>query len=210
MLIYLLSAIIFISGIAYLFAVKADSSFWKYVLKPGTMVFIILLASTGLKEPTFYVMWVLVGLLFSVCGDIFLMLPSNKFLQGLTSFLIAHICYIIAFTNGLQDFIIEWRIIVPLALFGIFYYSFLYPSLKKEGNLVLQIGVMMYIAVICLMFTQSYVTGSQWAVIGSFSFLVSDAILAYDQFHKQFRTAHYYVMITYYLAQYLIALSLVL
>ncbi|PAQ13162.1 lysoplasmalogenase [Bacillaceae bacterium SAOS 7] len=209
-MIYWLSPIIFISGAAYLFAVKAESSFWKYVLKPGTMVFIILLASTGLKEPTFYIIWIIIGLLFSVGGDIFLMLPSNKFLQGLTSFLIAHICYIVAFTNGLSHFTIDWRTIVPLGLFGIFYYSFLYPSLKKEGNLLLQIGVMMYIAVICFMFTQSYSTGSQWAIIGSLSFLISDAILAYDQFHKRFRTAHYYVMITYYLAQYLIALSVIM
>ncbi|MGM7636670.1 lysoplasmalogenase [Bacillus sp. Hm123] len=209
-MIYWLSAIIFISGIAYLFAVKAESSFWKYVLKPGTMVFIILLTSTGLEEPTFYIIWIIIGLLFSVGGDIFLMLPSNKFLQGLTSFLIAHICYIVAFTNGLSHFTIDWRIIVPLGLFGVFYYSFLYPSLKKEGNLLLPIGVMMYIAVICFMFTQSYSTGSQWAIIGSLSFLISDAILAYDQFHKRFRTAHYYVMITYYLAQYLIALSVIM
>ncbi len=174
------------------------------------MVLIILLASTGLTEPSFYIIWVMIGLLFSVCGDIFLMLPSDKFLQGLTSFLIAHICYIIAFTNGLQDSAIDWQVIVPLGLFGIFYYSFLYPSLKKEANLLLQIGVMMYIAIICFMFTQSYSTGSQWAIIGSFSFLVSDAILAYDRFHKRFQTAHYYVMITYYAAQYLIALSAIL
>lgn len=210
MYIYLLSAIIFISGVSYLLAITFKSPFWRYCLKPGTMLFIILLASMGLKEPNLYVISIIVGLLFSVCGDIFLMLPSNKFLHGLASFLIAHICYIIAFTNGLENFTFQWNIMLPIFLFGIFYYRFLYPSLKETGSLPLQMGVMMYIAVICFMFTQSYSTGSQLAIIGSFSFLISDAILAYNQFYKPFQTAHHYVMITYYLAQYLIALSLLL
>lgn len=206
-MIYFLSAMILISGIAYLFAINGDKPFWRYLLKPGTMLFIILLAITGFKEPSLYVTWVVLGLIFSVGGDIFLMLPSDKFLYGLTSFLIAHICYIVAFTNGFQDFHWQLAVLLPVFLIGIAYYLFLFNSLKKDGP-ALQIGVLFYITVICFMFTQSFAAGSQLAIIGSLSFLVSDGILAFNQFYKPFKNAHHYVMITYYLAQYLIALSL--
>ena len=40
----------------------------------------------------------LAGLLFSLVGDVSLMLPNERFIQGLVSFLVAHLCYIVAFT----------------------------------------------------------------------------------------------------------------
>ena len=71
---------------------------WQlYLFKPLTMVILIasLLPSAGLFAAW---QWLIVlGLVFSLAGDVFLMLPSDKFIAGLASFLVAHLCYIGAF-----------------------------------------------------------------------------------------------------------------
>lgn len=40
------------------------------------------------------------ALLFSLAGDVFLMLPGNYFIPGLASFLVAHVFYIALFRQG--------------------------------------------------------------------------------------------------------------
>ena len=73
-----------------------------YLFKPLTMLLIIALFSTktALTLNT-YSSLLLIGLLCSLAGDIFLMLPKDRFLPGLISFFLAHLAYIAAFTiNG--------------------------------------------------------------------------------------------------------------
>ena len=43
--------------------------------------------------------WIFLGLVCSLAGDVLLMLPSDRFAAGLASFLVAHLCYIAAFTR---------------------------------------------------------------------------------------------------------------
>ena len=45
---------------------------------------------------------VLAGMLLSCAGDIALMLPMDAFVPGLLAFLLAHLCYIVAFRDGLR------------------------------------------------------------------------------------------------------------
>ena len=35
-----------------------------------------------------------------MAGDIFLMLPNDRFVAGLASFLVGHLAYVVAFTHG--------------------------------------------------------------------------------------------------------------
>ncbi|NIW49240.1 MAG: lysoplasmalogenase, partial [Gammaproteobacteria bacterium] len=46
----------------------------------------------GTQGPIIYF---LIGLALSLAGDIFLMLPDEKFIAGLVSFLLAHLAYIL-------------------------------------------------------------------------------------------------------------------
>ncbi|WP_335872607.1 lysoplasmalogenase [Bacillus sp. 2205SS5-2] len=206
-MIWIISIFIFLSASSYLIAYHLRNSFWVYTFKPGTILLMILMVSFGTEELTHESTWIIIGLIFSLSGDIFLMIPKNKFLEGLVSFLIAHLCYIIAFTQGLTNLSFEWNVGIPFFAVGILYYAYLLKSLKQEKNIVLQVGVFVYIVVICFMGVYSFSTGSQLAIIGSIIFLLSDAILALNKFAKPFQTAQYYVMITYYAAQYLISLS---
>jgi uncharacterized membrane protein YhhN len=69
-----------------------------YVFKPLTTLLIIVLALQMHGETTpRYFHLVAAGLVFSLAGDVFLMLPKDRFVAGLLSFLIAHLLYILAF-----------------------------------------------------------------------------------------------------------------
>ncbi len=49
-----------------------------------------------------------------MAGDIFLMLPKERFVAGLVSFLIAHLCYRRALYIAVISLMV-WRVLVPLA-----------------------------------------------------------------------------------------------
>jgi iron(III) transport system permease protein len=70
-----------------------------YIFKPLTTSLIILTALLLPDAvPAPYKWLIIAGLLFSLGGDVFLMLPQDRFVFGLVSFLIAHLFYIAAFT----------------------------------------------------------------------------------------------------------------
>jgi len=85
---------IFISGIALVSAVidwVAVANKWKkleYFAKPGVILALIswLIVNGGYRGQ---LLFFLIGLIFSLAGDIFLMLPNEHFLAGLISFLLA-------------------------------------------------------------------------------------------------------------------------
>ncbi len=63
-----------------------------YLLKPLTMVFILLIVvQAGWPDFSRYKVAILAGLVCSLAGDVFLMLPSDRFIAGLVSFLLAHL-----------------------------------------------------------------------------------------------------------------------
>ena len=74
------------------------------------------------------------------------MLPGNRFLFGLVSFLIAHVCYIFAFFPGAAAGGFPWAA-VPLALIGAIILAYLWPALSAG----LKAAVCLYVAVIVAM-----------------------------------------------------------
>ena len=73
-----------------------------YIFKPLTMAFILLIAILGQATLSFYKYMIITGLVFSLAGDVFLMLPSDRFVAGLVAFLIAHLFYIAAFVSEIS------------------------------------------------------------------------------------------------------------
>ena len=180
-----------------------------YLFKPLTVLFIILIA---LQEKNAvsqaYRVAIIAGLLFSLAGDIFLMLPRDRFLQGLVSFLIAHICYIAAFiTEGNRAFSI--LSLLPFLVYGGLMMHALWPHLGK-----MRVAVVVYMLVILLMgwqaasrFLVTNQEGSLLAFTGALFFIASDSILALNRFKTGFRSAQAFILSTYFIAQWLIALS---
>src|SRR6056297_18103 len=115
-----------------------------YLFKPLTMVIIFLFALLGQEAASTYRYVILGGLIASIGGDVFLMLPPDRFVAGLIAFLIAHLFYIAAFTSEIT--VLVWWPLIPLAAIGLIFYLMLTPSLGK-----LKLPVLLYIVVILLM-----------------------------------------------------------
>lgn len=209
MLLWLLSLSAFVTALTHLWAEYSGRYWLIYGAKPATTTCLLLIAlyATAPVSP-FYQIAISVGLLFSLAGDIFLMLPRDHFRAGLVSFLLAHLCYIGAFGAQVSwPYLSWWGLPVVGFAFGI--YRLLAPHLGK-----MQLPVLVYMMVISLMawlaltlFVQQQTTWALWAASGAVLFVISDSTLALNRFRQRFWSAQFIVLGTYYLAQWLIALS---
>jgi uncharacterized membrane protein YhhN len=157
---------------------------------------------------------VLAGLLLSVLGDVFLMLPPlangpDWFVFGLGSFLVAHVAYLVAFCSRAKLFAKAWPFVVYAAI-ALAVAAILWPHLP--GELQLPVGV--YVLLLSAMAAQSAAVwarlrdgASGTAALGGAFFVASDATLAIDRFVAPFPVAVVIVLATYWTAQLLIGLS---
>lgn len=206
----MLSLLALISGVLHIRAEYFGPQKQIYLFKPLTMVCIILMAlSINPPISDTYKIIILIGLLFSIGGDIFLMLPQDRFILGLVSFLIAHIFYIVAFAVEGDMPIVLW-IAIPLLIFGGGMLAILMPSLGE-----MKVPVIVYMLVILTMgwmaigrWLATEQVGSFLAAAGATLFMISDATLAYNRFKKAFHLAELIILGTYFAAQWLIALSI--
>ena len=183
---------------------------WQvYLFKPSTTALLLLLAV--LSAPAHgarYQQAVVVGLACSLVGDVLLMLPRDRFVAGLASFLFAHVAYIVAFSAGVPIGTAP-ALLVPLAAMAALLLRLVWPGLGR-----LRLPVVLYSATIFLMVWQAWgwrwvfdTPGSRLAAVGATLFMASDAVLALNRFRRPFRGAQAVIMLTYVAAQALIALS---
>jgi uncharacterized membrane protein YhhN len=207
----LLSLVILASAALHIRAEYRGPRRHVYIFKPLTTSLIILLALLSAPEtPLPYKWFVVLGLIFSLGGDVFLMLPQDRFVLGLLSFLIAHLWYIAAFSLGVEQLLTSWGII-PLLIYGLVMGVLLLPGVKPK----LRLPVTLYLLIILIMawraverWAQLGDANSAFALAGALFFVVSDSVLALDRFRRPFRSARAIVLSSYFLAQWLIALSI--
>ena len=181
-----------------------------YVFKPLTTLLLLAIAlwpTAGAVGR--YGAAIALGLLFSLAGDVFLMLPTDRFREGLASFLAAHLCYIVAFTSG-NGLIAHPVPTVAFGALGLLLLLLLWPGVPGR----LRVPVVLYVVVLLTMAVQATGralrvpdTSSFLAGGGAALFVVSDALLSWDRFRNPFRASRAVVLSTYFLAQWLIALS---
>ena len=206
----LLAAGIIVSAVLHINA-EYHGPQWKiYIFKPLTMVLIITMGLNLLPEDIgWYHLALLAGLLFPIGGDVALMWPSDKFLLGLVSFLTGHVFYISGLHSG-----IEWTstgvVWAPLLFLGSGMFWVLRSGLGK-----MQVPVLVYILVILIMsglawerHLQLELPQTLFAACGAILFLISDAMLALNRFRMKFKSAQFFILSTYYVAQSAIAISM--
>ena len=199
-----LSIIALLSAIITIYAKVRENNLLQYIFKPLTMLAIILPAILNVSSPpAFYQKMIITGLTFSTVGDVFL-IDSKRFIQGLLSFLLAHICFIIAFFSTPN---------LPGVIFYLAYIAFFLSVLWKHLD-NLKIPVIVYSLALALMswfalsrYFELNDDKSLYAFLGSISFLASDSLLAFNKFKSPFSFSEILILSTYFLAQWLIALS---
>jgi uncharacterized membrane protein YhhN len=202
---------------ALTFAVLEALALWRnwdrleYVAKPAVMIVLLiwLWTSAGLNGA---LLWFGLGLIFSLTGDILLMISLDRFfIFGLVAFLLAHASYVIGFNIPLPEFSL-WGIVfaVIVSLGGARIIRRIVDALVLKGQARLRTPILVYSLVISLMLLSAMMkmTDLAWdanaAVIvsvGAFLFYVSDIILAWNKFVSPIQHGRIYNIAAYHLGQ---------
>jgi uncharacterized membrane protein YhhN len=184
-----------LSAVADWIGVSTSRPRVEYVAKPLTILLLTawLLIGVGMESalalPT---LLVLVALLFSLAGDILLMLPAARFLPGLVLFLMAHLSYVLAFAWEMpRPATAEWLLGAAIA----FLLACLLPpvraGLRRSGRpelvgpvaaYALILGAMLWASVGTLLRPSWLAAGASWIALGGLAFFASDASLVWDRF----------------------------
>ncbi len=177
-----------------------------------SLLFIVTaISQIHLMQP--YTLFIIIGLLFCLGGDIFLALPQDRmFLFGLISFLLGHVCYVIGFVWIAEPGKMTLIGVIVTLLLGVIIYIWLKPHLGT-----MKIPVMAYILVISCMFIgawsvlgmpQQPIMARLFIFVGASSFYISDIFVARDRFLKNDFINRLLGLPLYYLAQFMIAFSI--
>jgi uncharacterized membrane protein YhhN len=178
------------------------------VLKP--LPVLLLAASVWLRGGHPYAGLVAAGLVMSAVGDVSLVFPSG-FVAGLSAFLVAHVLYIVALqAGGLSLDAAAMGIGLVLAGIAAIMLCLLWPRVGRMRPAVVvyvtALAAMVWCAVTRAMGADAP-PGAPCAAVGAASFMLSDGLLSVNRFVRPVPGAHAGVMVTYYLAQALIAAS---
>jgi uncharacterized membrane protein YhhN len=180
----------------------------EYAAKPLTMVGLLGVALT--IDPAYSDMRAAfaIALACSLIGDVFLMLPSDRFVAGLAAFLAAHLAYTAGFVLGpgsrgefLLGALITAVVAAPLGVR-------LLRAVRRSVPAVVT-PVMAYLVVISVMVAAATGWGNAWAVAGAWLFFVSDALIAETRFVRAIPAGSVAIIVTYHLGQALLVLSLI-
>lgn len=191
-----------------LFATLGPYPWLEYIFKPLCTIYIIVFAVLGYqKSRSNAAKWVIMGLIFSLGGDIALMFEHETwFLTGLGFFLLAHLTYIYAFGRDVHSVPNVWSY-APFLLIGGLIFLYIAPYTKE-----LWLAVAFYSLAILTMAWRALVryqyfstSNTLLAFVGALLFLVSDSALAYGRFIERFPGNTILILVTYFVGQYLIA-----
>lgn len=186
-----------------------------YIAKPAVMVFLLawLYVYAGFGGALLYFT---LGILFSLGGDIFLMLPEMDrwFLPGLVSFLIGHVFYTIGFNYVLPELnVFGVFLAISIALFVAQIYRRLAAGLHAKGLDRLRMPVLIYSIVISLMWLSALQTifdinwktnASLLVSLGATLFVASDIVLAWFKFVGPIKYGRLINLTCYHLGQILL------
>lgn len=188
------------------FGIYLEKQWMIYLAKP--MLMTTLFGYYYLNKKSDNLFFVL-GLLFSLFGDLFLLGSGELyFILGLIFFLIAHVFYIIMVFKilleiKLKDFMIAG---IPYLLLFLILINVLYDGLGS-----MKIPVIIYAMTISflgvfslLLFLQSRTKTSLLLLFGVLVFITSDTILALNLFYEKQSFYPILIMTTYVMAQFLI------
>ncbi len=180
----------------------------EYLTKPAALA--ALVAAAVLLDPADPTRraWFVAALICGLAGDVFLMLPSDRFVAGLASFLVGHLFYIAGFMTeppSLGAVAVSAAavalVVGPVAVR-------LLRALRESGHEALAGPVAGYMGVIAAMWVAALASGNPLAGVGGGLFVASDSLIAWDRFVRPLRWAGVVIMLTYHLAQAGLALSL--
>jgi len=190
----------------------------RKITKP--LIFLPLLGLSFVIDPSFHIF--LLGLIFGIIGDVFLIFKDNKkiFTIGAFFFFFGHLLYGVQIL-ALYPLKNEWWFYLIMALALVVLVIFLpMPFVKKikpyakglSRLLLMYFSTLLFLLLISIgliIFTPYKLCGV-FTAIGFLLFATSDTILSYSIFKQDFKRKDFYIMLTYILAQTSIVLAFIL
>jgi uncharacterized membrane protein YhhN len=209
MLLWLILALLFAAIEAI--AVAKDVRSLEYLAKPAVMIglFLWLLTTTGLQGNAF---WFGLGILFSLAGDVLLMLSLDRFfLWGLVAFLFSHIFYALGFRDAatqIGTWSVIWLAVIAINVSHLLRRITRALRASDKVHLILPvivygtvISVMLY-AAISTIYDRDWKTSAAFFVsLGAMLFVASDLILAWNKFISPVKNGRVWNILLYHLGQ---------
>jgi uncharacterized membrane protein YhhN len=201
------------------YALRKGNTRLGYFTKPGVILallaWLLVYAQPFSSVPGpgwIHIQWFVWALLFSLVGDVLLMLPREQFMGALAAFSIAHIALIQGFAQpvfperyalpgviiSLMVIAVSLRVYLPIA-----------RAIRAAGKNEMKIPAAVYALLITAMLIAAVSTlvkgwgfaSSYLAVGGGLLFYISDIFLAWDRFVAPLPNADLKVRVLYHLAQ---------
>lgn len=188
----------------------------EYLAKPGVMLALLgwIAAVGGFRGP---MLWIVLGVIFSLAGDVFLMPRYEKFILGLVFFLLAHVFYMVGFSIYGPQFnapVAILAVVIIIASSQLFLR--IAEGLQRSGREKLRTPVLIYSIVISLMLLSALTTlvRPEWrfsaaavSALGGLLFYISDILLAWNRFLAPLPGGRLVSMMAYHLGQFGIVLG---
>ena len=188
-----------------------DRPWLNFAFKPIATLCVIAWAALGRSDDGLVKRWIVIGLVFSLAGDVALLWPVQGFLMGLVAFLLGHLSYLVGLTRRVKFLASPpafgaWAIVAASVL------ASLWHGVPPE----LRAPVLVYVTALAAMAAQASSVwlarraqpdAARWrtVAIGAALFVLSDAILATDKFVGGIPMPTLFNLSTYWLGQWFIA-----
>lgn len=199
-------------------AVGAGARRAEYVLKPLTLGLLIAAAAvSGGEASTVRWAFTLAALVLSLAGDVFLVLPGDRFVPGLASFLLAHVAYMGAFTTSPPPLPATAVAFVLVGTASLVVFRRIRRGIIDAGRHRYLVPVAAYVAAISAMVISAAATlgrpdwgagAAALAVLGAGLFYASDGLIGWARFVGPVPGGRVGIMATYHLGQVLLVLAL--
>lgn len=179
----------------------------EYVCKPATLILLTAVAVAIEPESTAMRAWFVAALVLSLAGDVFLMLPTDRFVLGLGAFLLGHVAYVGGFVaGGLEPLGVALGAGAVVLVVGPVGLRIVRGARERDAALALPVTV--YITVISVMVACAAGSGLPVAFAGAALFAFSDSLIGWTRFVAPIRHSSVAIMVTYHLGQALLVGSL--
>ena len=188
-----------------------------YLTKPGVMLalFAWLWIASCFCGP---MLLVGLALIFSLFGDVFLMLPAKRFVPAIFAFSLAHLAYIIVFNDTLPPINLPSIILVIFTAITAFQIvnrvtiglranqrQDMIPFIWTYSTLI---AVMLLSALMTLIRPEWENIPALWVSAGALLFFLSDSLLAFENFVSPMAYGQLKVRVSYHLGQIAIVIGL--
>ena len=192
-----------------------DRPWLNFAFKPIATLCVIAWAALGRSDDGLVKRWIVIGLVFSLAGDVALLWPVQGFLVGLVAFLLGHAAYLVALTRRVK-FLASPPAFGVWALVAASVLASLWAGVPPE----LRAPVLVYVCALAAMAAQATSVwlarrgqpgAARWRMvaIGGTLFVLSDAILATDKFVGGIPMPTLWNLSIYWLGQWFIACAAV-